>query len=170
MIIIANKTGEIDSAYHTLVKHISCDLPIVMVSWSENFVFDDTLLTIKDYVLVCFCEYGWDFEISHTHVWGNNSRKFLRYYTGDWVKFDNWVSDNPPKLLLKRELLKKDVSDNIRPIEYPRVIDLWPIQTREEFNARPINVFQYWGRSHFSNPAKTAFLPFGYCSFSSKKR
>jgi len=148
MIIVANKTGEVDSAYHSLVKHINSKYPIVMVSWSENFVFNDALLGLKDYVLICFCEYGWDFKIIDTHIWGKNSEQFKRYYQSDWIKFDNWVKENPPKILFKRELLKKDVSETVKPIEYPCILPICNIQTRGEFNNRPINVFQYWGRSN----------------------
>ncbi len=147
-VIVANRTQEIDSAYHTLVKHIKSDVPIVMVSWSDNFVFNEDLLGIKDYVLCCFCEYGWNFEITDSHIWGKNSEQFERYYHEDWIVFDNWVKSNPPKLMLKRELLKKDVTDKVKPIEYPCVSQIFPIQTKEEFNNRPINVFQYWGRSN----------------------
>jgi len=73
---------------------------------------------------------------------------FPRYYNNDWIKFDNWVKENPPKIIFKRELLKKDVSDTIKPIEYPCIIAPWPVQSKEEFNSRPIDYFQYWGRSN----------------------
>lgn len=146
MPILANKTGETDSAYHTLVKHIKSDVPIVMVSWSENFVFNDALLSLKEYCLVCFCEYGWDFKITDSHIWGQNTVD--RYYTGDWIKFDNWVKENPFKVLLKRELLKKDVSDKVKPIEYPCISLVYPFQTKEQFDNRSVNVFGYWGRSN----------------------
>lgn len=146
MTIISDKNGQTDSAYHTLVKHIKSDVPIVMVSWSENFVFNDALLSLKEYCLVCFCEYGWDYKITDSHIWGQNTVD--RYYTGDWVKFDNWVKANPFKVLLKRELLKKDVSGNVRPIEYPCISPVYPLQSKTQFYSRPINAFQYWGRSN----------------------
>jgi len=148
MVIIANKTGEIDSAYHTLVKHINSPLPIVMVSWSENFVFNDELFGLHDYVLVCFCEYGWDVNLSDTHIWGVSSEKFPRYYNKGWIKFDNWVKENPPILMFKRELLKKNVTEKTLPIEYPCVIPRWMEDTEERFNERLISCFQYWGRSN----------------------
>jgi len=147
-IIIANQTGEIDSAYHTLINKISTDKTIVMVSWAENFVFNDALLAIKDYVLVCFSEYGWDKKITDSHIWGVNSESFPRYYTGDWVKFDNWVKENPPRITFKRELLKKDVTSILKPIDYPCIIPHWQADTEEQFNNRPISCFQYWGRSN----------------------
>lgn len=148
MVTIADGRGQIDSAYHTLVKHIPTDKTIVMVSWAENFVFNEALLSVKDYFLICFCEYGWDANLTESHIWGVNSEKFLRYYNNDWIKFDNWVKENPPKLLLKRELLKKDVTDNIKPIEYPCVTHHWQPDSEEKFNNRPLSTFQYWGRSN----------------------
>ncbi len=151
MVITADGNGQIDSAYHTLVKHINSPIPIVMVSWCENFVFNEALLNIGDYVLIDFCEYGWDTDLTKTdsHIWGevNNSR-FQRYYNGDWILFDNWINNNPPKLILKRELLKRDVTDKIKPIEYPCVIDEWIVEPKEVFDERELNVVQYWGRSN----------------------
>ena len=147
MIIVADKNGQIDSAYHTLVKHIQTDKTIVMVSWADNFVFNDALLSVKDYLLIDFCEEGWDTPIVDTHIFGKNSEKFPRYYNNDWVKFDNWVKENPPKLTFKRELLKKDVSEKVKPIEYPCVAPQFKLDNEELFNNRPISVFQYWGRS-----------------------
>jgi len=147
-IILADNNGQVDSAYHTLVRHIQSSIPIVMISWVENFVFNPELLKIKDYILICFCEYGYDAVLTDTHLWGNNSEKFTRYYTGDWVKFDDWVKENPPKLILKRELLKKDVSEKVQPIDYAATTQSIPIQSEEEFYHRPLSACYYFGRSH----------------------
>lgn len=149
MIITADKNRVTDAAYHTL-NTIAYNKPVVIVSWVENFVFNDALLGLKDYVLICYSEYGydWDMEKSGSHIWGENSDKFPRYYTGDWVKFDNWVKDNPPKLMLIRELLQRDVTDTIKPIEYFSNVIEYELHTEEGFNSRPINVYQYWGRSN----------------------
>jgi len=150
MIIIADKNGCADSSYHTLVRHINSPIPIVMVSWAEDFIFNDALLEVKEYVLICFCEYGYDWDLtkSGSHIWGKNSENFPRYYNKDWVTFDKWVKENQPKILFKRELLKKDVSSVVRPIDYPAIISPIPIQSEEEFNNRPISACYYFGRSH----------------------
>lgn len=151
-VIIADGSGHIDSAHETLVKFIPSGLPIVMVTWAENFQFNPELLSVKDYILICFCEYGydWDSDKTGTHLWGVNSEKFPRYYTGDWVKFDNWVKSNPPKLTLKRELLAKDISHEIKPIDYTTDLDPIPVQSEAEFNSRPVSACYYFGRSHES--------------------
>lgn len=149
MIIPADKNLVTDAAYHSLnTMELNC--PVAMVNWVDGYVFNDALLSVKDYVLICYCEYGydWDMEKSGSHIWGVNSSEFPRYYNGDWVKFDNWVKENPPKLMLKRELLKKDVTDTIKPIEYFSSVQEFPLQSIQEFNERPINCLQYWGRSN----------------------
>lgn len=150
MIYTADKNEQTDSAYHTLVKHISYKNDIVMVNWAENFVFNERLLEVKDYILICYCEYGydWDMSKSGSHIWGHNSEYFPRYYTGEWVKFDNWVKENKPRLILKRELLAKDVSDTVKPIDYTTHLEPVPLQSEAEFNARPITACYYFGRSH----------------------
>lgn len=145
MVILADKNGHADSAYHTLVKHIESPLPIVMVSYLDNFVFNDELLSLKhdEFILVDFIEMGWNYD------WDNHSlENYRKRFTGDeWEKFHDWVYGKP-KICFKRELDKATATiDGYYPIEYPCVIDEYPIQTREQFNSRPINVFQYWGRS-----------------------
>lgn len=152
MIITADKNGTTDSVYHTLNQHLVSKYSVVLVSWVENFIFNDALYDIKDYVLVCFCEYGWNYEIKDSHIWGTNTDKNGygdgRYKGEQWDKFDKWVKENPFKIMLKRELLKKDVTPTIQPIEYPCIVNEIPLQTESEFNNRSVNVFQYWGRSN----------------------
>ncbi len=154
MLYTADANGVADSAFNTLVRHINSKYDIVMVNWAEGFIFNETLLQVKDYVLVCFCEYGWDKSLTETHIWGFNSFKFQRYYTGDWIKFDNWVKSNPPKIILKREMVKDDLtisyshnSITILPIEYPCTTSEWVADDEYNFSHRPFSVFQYWGRS-----------------------
>lgn len=149
-VIVADKNGVTDGSAFSLLQQVSSPIPIVLVAWSENFVFNDELINVGDCLLACYCEYGhdWDLEKSGSHIWGINSEKFPRYYNGDWIKFDNWVKENNPKLLLKRELLKQDVSDTILPIEYVTNIPIQEPQTKEQFLSRPIKVLNYWGRSN----------------------
>lgn len=150
-VIIADANGQTDSAYHTLVRHIPSPIPLVMVSWCENFVFNEALLELKEWILVDFCEYGWNYEIKESHIWGANTDKNGyggRYVGEEWHKFDNWVRDNPPKIIFKRELLAKDVARGTFPIEYPCLIEPQHIYSKEDFDAKPINLFHFWGRSN----------------------
>lgn len=145
----ADKLGRTDGSAYSFLQQINCGIPIVLVSWLDGFKFNDLLYSIGDYVLVDFVEYGWDCELKDTHVFGVNTAGFGdKFNSEEWKKFDDFVFNNPPKITLKRELLKKDVSNVLQPIEYPRLVGEYPLQSKEEFNSRPVSVFQYWGRSN----------------------
>ena len=150
MVITADKNNTADCVYDTLLTQINSPYPIVLVNWVHNFVFNDALLGLKDYVLICFCEYGWDFEIKDSHIWGVNTGDGYANYKGEeWLKFDDWVKNNPPKIMFKRELLSKDVTNKVIPIEYPCVIEnTYPLQTKEEFNNRIFHCVYFFGRSN----------------------
>ena len=69
MIHIADRNGNVDSVYNTLLRFIdSSKIDIVVVSWLDGFVFNDELLKVKDYVLICYMEYGWNVQLSHTNL------------------------------------------------------------------------------------------------------
>lgn len=149
MIITADANGRTDGTAHRFVQMIKSELPIVLVSRCNDFVFNTSLNRIKDYILICFTEYNWDWDRKNTHKWGVNTKDFSSLFPSDeWNKFDDFVAKNPPKLTLKRELLKKDKSSTLLPIEYPNWVEKQPIQTKEQFNSRLIEVFFYWGHSH----------------------
>lgn len=145
-VILANATGEIDSAYHTLVKHIESPLPIVMVSSSSNFVFNEELLSLdgKDFILIDFKELGWDYD------WSSHSLESYhnKFNSRDWKKFHNWIYGKP-LIGFIRELDKptSEIKDHY-PIDYPTTIEPISIQSEEEFNARPLSACYYFGRSH----------------------
>ena len=147
MIHIADRNGNVDSVYNTLLRFIdSSKIDIVVVSYSDGFVFNDELLKLKkhEFIIIDFIEMGWNYN------WANHSLdNYHKRFSGDeWKKFHEWV-DGKPLACFKRELdLPTSTIEGYYPIEYPCLIPPYPIQTREEFNARPINVFQYWGRSN----------------------
>jgi hypothetical protein len=146
MVYLANAINETDGSMLHMVSQINCKLPIVLVSRPSQYKFNEQLLSLTDYVLVDCCEYGWNVDFEHTHFFGKNTEE--RFFSGDeWKRFDDWVAGTPPKLYLKRELLAKDVSDTVKPIEYAAWYEPPPIQTKEEFDARPLEVFFSWGYS-----------------------
>lgn len=151
MVILANKTGETDGSLHNMLLNVKSDMPIVLVSRPNHFEFNEQLLTLDRYCLVDCCEYGWDVEFENTHIFGRNTNEFAKYFIGEeWERFDKFIAEKPPCLYLKRELLAKDVADNpypIKPIEYAGWFEPPPIVSREEFEARPIQVFFSWGYS-----------------------
>lgn len=147
-VIVAEKNGVSDGSACDFLQKINTEIPIVLISWAENFVFNDALLSVKDYVLVCFCEYGYDAVMDDTHIWGVNSYKFPRYYSEGYRQFDEWVRYNPPKIFFKRELLKKEARGNIHPIQYPCLHEIPPVQSKEQFDNRVLQVFYSFGISH----------------------
>jgi hypothetical protein len=148
-VIVANKTGETDGPAFQFLQKINSYIPVVLVSRSNNFVFNEALHDLKAYVLVSFVEYGWNRTFKDTHVFGKNTDKFSDIFNGEeWSKFDSFVKTNPPALYFQREILKKDVSDWLLPIDYPCWHVVPESVSKEEFDARPINVFNFWGRSN----------------------
>lgn len=133
-----------------VIAGIKSDIPLVLVTRLENFVFNEELLTLGRYVLVCMSEYGWDWDLekSGTHIWGYNTSEFPHFKDNpEWKKFDKWVASNKATLFFKRELLKKDANNWLLPIDYPNYQEPYPIQTKKEFDSRPLEVCMMWGRS-----------------------
>lgn len=133
-----------------VISGVKSDIPLVLVTVLDNYQFNPELLNLKEYCLIDFCEYEWDkSDFTDTHIFGKNTNDFAyRFKGGEWEKFDKWVAANSPKIYFKRELLKKDATDWLQPIEYPFYGQIPEIQTKEEYDARLINVFHYFGRSH----------------------
>lgn len=150
MILHPNKNG-IDPVLETILSYIKSDkVSLIPIVKHRDFIFNPDLLNLKTpYILFDFCEYGantWDRK--ETHFFGKNSSSFG--FKGDeWAKFDDFINTNPPLIYFKRELLKKDVSDTVLPIEYPA----WhkpAYITKESFETKPLEVFFNWGYSHES--------------------
>ncbi len=149
MIISAEKT-RYSPPEHNVIKDVQSDIPLVLVTRIEDYVFNDDLLALEKYAIVDFCEYNWDWDLdkSGTHFFGVNTKEFPHFKGDEWKKFDDWVKTNPPIVYFKRELLEKDQSDKIVSLTYPCNYAPFPIQTKEEFNSRPIELNHYFGRSH----------------------
>lgn len=147
-VITADKHGRTDGPAHNMLLQVNSKLPIVLMAKTDGFVFNDELLKLGKYILFEFSELGWDWEMTGTHIWGKNTQYFLQFSGDEYKKFDDWVAANPPVLTFTRELLKKDVTENHIPIDYPCWYAVQPPQSKEEFEARPISVFNFWGRSH----------------------
>jgi len=149
MLISADK-NKFSPPEHRVFENVKSDIPLVLITRLDNFEFNDQLLGLKEYVLCDYCEYEWDkSDFKDTHVFGKNTDDFAYRFPGEeWIKFDNWVKENPPKLYIKRELLAKDATDWLASSTYPCYNSPFQIQTKEEFNARPIELFHYFGRSH----------------------
>jgi hypothetical protein len=149
-VILANKNPTTDGSAFDLLSHVKSDVPIVLVSKADNFVFNEELLRLDKYVLACYVEYGWNWNFITSHIWGENTGLFMDAFdkNEEYLKFDDFVQKNPPILQFKRELFAPDVRDNVLPIEYAARFEPAPIESREYFNGRPIDVFFSWGLSN----------------------
>jgi hypothetical protein len=151
MSIISPHTGQgIDGTTWRMAERINSKIPLIPISRVNDFKFNTDLYQVADYVLFDMTELDWNtpYEETGTHLFGENTQNFNHFNTDDWKKFDEWVATNPPKLYMKRELLKKDVTENIIPIDYFNWCSRVTLQTREEFNKRVFDAFYFWGRSH----------------------
>ena len=149
MLYSFDKHQRLDGSAVRIAQHIDTgSLPILPVTRVEGFEFNEDLRGVKDWVMLDYSELHWFSENTETHLFGVNTHKFDEVFKGDeWAKFEDWVRENPPKLYLKRELLKQDVSDNVLPMDYCSWYSPYPIENKEQFNQRPISCFFYWGRS-----------------------
>lgn len=153
LVINANKTGETDGSMANMLGRINCHTPLVIVSRTENFVFNEELFGLDKYVLVDASEHGWDFGwLYGTPLFGKNFQYHKEHFKGEgYEKFNQFVTDRRPLLYFKRELLKRDAAEYYQPIEYAA----WhqaPLQSEEEFNRRPLEVFFNWGLSNPMRP------------------
>jgi len=148
MIITADK-NRTDNPALDMLRKVSSKYPILLLARSENLDFNPDVLRLigKPYIIADYIENGWDWDRKETLIVGKNCEKFPNVCQNGWGQLEQFIKDNPPLLYFKRELLAKDKTDKLLPIEYVNLQPLFPTQTKEEFNARPISVFHYWGRS-----------------------
>ena len=131
-----------------------CDVILVPISYFGDFQFNPVLKEIdRPYAILDYVEMEWCYfdEKNETHLFGRNTRD-CRWLNPHWHAFCDWVRDHPPAMYFKRELLRSDVSDKVKPIDWPCYLASSPFQSENEFNSRPIEVFFSWGFSHPSRP------------------
>ncbi len=64
------------------------------------------------------------------------------------MRLDAFVRDHKPAVYFKRELLERERSEWLQPVEFPCYLPTWPAQSKEDFDKRAIEVFMSWGLSH----------------------
>lgn len=159
-VLSADESGQIDGTvqkllidYLPVVSKSEADVAIVFISYLHVFKFSEQLLHInKPIVLVDFTEYGWDFG-DKNNQWGTGAHRDCGHLnTPEYALFDAWVQDRPPVLTFQRELQQRDRSPIRLPVEWPCDVPAVPLQTKEEFDARPMEVLFVWGLSNPSRP------------------
>lgn len=126
------------------------DAVIVVVCYKANYRFNVALQGInKPVILMDFTEFGWDAGTNKNVLGGGGYfTQFGHLNSDEWKKLDRWAQDHPVILHFKRELFHKDRTPRLIPIEFPCVIPARPVQSKGEFDARSIEVFNCWGLSH----------------------
>mgnify|MGYP001179300430 CR=1 FL=1 len=131
-----------------VVKDVNSSIPIVLVTRLSDFVFNEELFSLDRYVLANLCEFSWDYHWLYTPIFGKEDADYHKLFEGaEWAKFNDFVKNNPPVLTLQREIRKTDLTDKIKPLSYPCYQPVYETHTREQFNARSIELCHYWGRS-----------------------
>ncbi len=151
MIVSPDLNGNIDQVWYSLLKNVNSSVPIVIVTKLENYKFNPALYELDKYILVCGCEYGWNFplEKTGTHIWGQRFKHFdFGFHGEEWDKFDEFVGSRPPLIVFKREIMDGANPLNYYPINYPAWYELPPIQSREEFDSRKLLFNFIWGLSN----------------------
>ena len=69
MIISADKTGY-SPAERNVIEGVQSDVPIVLVTRREGFVFNEELLSFDKWVLCNMSEMGWNFSWDYTPMFG----------------------------------------------------------------------------------------------------
>ncbi len=154
MIVSADANGIIDPPLENFLKGLNVNVPVVPLARTANYVFNERLYDLNEFVLIDYIEYGAnDWDRKHTHIWGQNTELFEYRFKDnweEWLKFDKFCKEHPPKITFKRELLSKDANETLFPCEYPCLLPSYPIQSKEEFNARKIDLIHFWGHSNES--------------------
>lgn len=151
--ISPDQRGRIDPPVLRILKHLPTGngprIPIVPVTRLEDFQFGLQKFN-EPWVLVDFTEFFWDWDQQSSYRWGVDRMDHSGFKTDNWRRMDDFILKNPPIITFQRELLAKDVSQSLVPIEYLNYFDKIPVETREQFNQRPISTLFSWGRSHES--------------------
>lgn len=128
------------------------DAVIVPVSYREKFCFNQRLLEIKGRIIVIdYTEFGWEAGTKQNVLGSGAIRTFGHLDSEQWGMLDQWAAGAPIIAHFKRELLRRDASDVLMPVEYLCRLPIPPRQSREEFTRRPMEVFSSWG---LSNPVR----------------
>ena len=150
MIVSPDKSGRIDPVVYSFIKDIDSSVPLVPITRLENFEFNDALRTLSHYIILNFCEFDHNFDWERgTPIFGKNIHQFDDKFSGyQWAKLNSFIAQTPPLLTFQRELLWRDRTDTVLPIEWPCFSQPYSVQTKSDFNDRRIEVFNFWGYSH----------------------
>lgn len=132
---------------------------MAILNWS-NFTFNPDLEKWrKPWIMLDACEFGsyWDHEqldwtFASPHGPLDQACLNVMHENPDWRRFLDWVRVNPPRLTFQRELPRRCVTPVRQPLDWTAQHPVQKPVSREEFLARPLEVFYTWGLSHRMRP------------------
>ncbi len=153
----ADAARRIDPPVMRLLSHLPSvgDGPVVTVvpiTRLPDFRFSGLPQLTGPWILICYSEFGPDWNQESSWLWGKNRCEHTRFAGDEWKKFNDFIMANPPLLTFQRELLRSDVSDTVLPIDYPNYSAPVAADTEAQFQARPIDVLFNWGLSSHERP------------------
>lgn len=139
------------------------DLTIVPISFFQDFRFNEALYQLKGkkYVVACTTEFYGEWPAFTTHLWGRDFHSISG--NQEWVKFSEFVRDNPPVCQFIRELFADAEQENVYPLEWPCYLHPWAIEGKESFDSRPFEVSNFWGFSNCARPNLHGDIYKGWC-------
>lgn len=148
--VIAVDTKRSDGVAFDYLQKLNTDIPIALVSRSEDLCFNEEILALKGckWLLVDYVELGWEWNMETSHHFGQNLSSFPEVFRSGWDRLEEFMKETPPILTFQRELLKSEVTDKLLPISYPCFIPPVHIQTKEEFDNRLFEVLYTFGISN----------------------
>lgn len=145
-IISPDKNGVVDPIVVKILSQIDTATPLIPVTRTENFQFNESLLGLDKYIICDYVEYGWQWDRATTHIFGRNTNLFSEKFPGDeWKKFDDFVSKNTPVVYFKREMLA-NCKESVYPIDWASFHPSAGIDN--DYKNRQIEVFFSWGHSN----------------------
>lgn len=139
--------GRIDPPVLRILREIpqGNDVTVVPITRLENFRFAGGIK--GPWVLWDHSEFGWEWDQKRGYLWGADRLEHPWFQSDEWRNFDHFVRENPPVMTFQRELRACDVTETRRPCDYLNFLPQVPPDTRDQFNARPIDACFQWGLS-----------------------
>lgn len=128
------------------------DAVIILVVWVAGYQFNHGLnrhVGKKPIIILDYLEYGWDWAHDQDNVLGRgNCVPCSNTDNGNWGTLNLFIREANPILQFKRELRKQDAGPTVVPIEFLAHLPKQALQSKAEFDARPLDVFNCWGFTH----------------------
>lgn len=140
------------------VKNLQdADVAIVSMICHPGYRFNHELnrLKGKKWILIDYCEFGWNWDPNRNNILGQGCVPCDFSNPGpigECGTMDLFIRENPPVLTFKRELHTRDQGPTMQPIDFLAAGPIFPLETKDEFENRRLDLFFNWGYSHPDRP------------------